>query len=722
MILSNSKISARQLNRLILTAGTGTLMMLLPDAAGSGEAGIASLFVAFGVTLVHLKIVFWLVEKSGVQTKRYDSEPEKISDTEKESASDNQNRKNRRKDLAKRKDRENMFENGSISVRIILSLAAIIEFVKCLALSAGLLLAAANTVRTILLPGKSFALVAAVWLAGTVYLACAGTEARGRFGEAVWLIAVFPLVVLLLLCLAHIGKHGSITEEALISGEILKNNAVGILLRGILYSAVFAPVELIYWCRDKIAWDVTPNRLSKNYDTAADSQPRNLSETDAANRESGERKREVIYRKTERSIITAICIVFVFAILFTAAAVGILGIWGIQATEHSAMAIAAGLDVMGAVVAQKQGIAVLFFLTGMITSSGVLLGQMANFAEKAVGMLADRKRHVVSGENVGTGKGGGNGKRNHVISLCLAFLIWCLAAGFYGRFLNSTDGEQTAENTGTAGIGNAAESNDIAENRSTSENTEFAGNSENTERNGTATASLNTTAQIEDRAYCTAIGIDLAEEIEDIQTCDVTDENAAGQNQNTEGEGETEKSNMTEDDRVEDIDSEESDSEGSNRLVWNAEGKSAYIFTLEIAQGSDMEASLVTCKADSLAEAAAIFNANSDRELDVSHLQILLLGNSLLENGCYKTILLEFGDAAEYYFGGTLLAFTSETALEYMENYADSYDSEGTAVGIHLKKRFEQGLESEKAVLGIVYYRWLNYAVEEPSEWIPTLS
>lgn len=433
--------------------------------------------------------------------------------------------------------------------RGLLAAAGLITVLKCFILGTLLLLQVEDVVEDVLLQGQSAPLIMAVWAAASVYLAMKGIEARGRMGEASFYLVTVPLLALLLLCFWHIGKATSgmgVMGTPVLSLTDAAKDWQGVLLQGLWYSICFSHVELLFWERGSLSLD------------------------------------EHLWKTASGAIL----FVWVISFLFTAAAVGILGVSGIQNTEHSLMAVAGCLDVTGAVVMQQQGIVLLFFLLSILMASGALLFHTASISRQIFG------KRMILGWGV---------------------LIWVCAVALngYGKAQGSA-GSMEAEG------GSAASKAE------------------------TSQKALGTKAEIEDRAYCICIAVDPSED-------------------------------------------------------------GMYRFTLEIAEGTEITSSLAVYEAENLGEAAQQFNADEDKELDVSHLQVLLLGNGMRDEGAFEHILESFG-SSDVYFGSTLLAFTERSGLIYLEDYTRKQET----AGIHLRKRFEQGMKEEKTELSAIYYEWLN--------------
>jgi len=400
----------------------------------------------------------------------------------------------------------------------------------------------------VLLPQKSNALLVAVWVIFALYVASMGSEARGRLGEAAYYLVLVPLGIFVLLCYWHMGKEGRAVEFAPIADGMQADAWYIILMRGVLYSISLAPVELLFWNRDTFAHAA----------------------------------------RTKRKIVGAICLLAAIAFLFSAAAIGILGIEGIRDAKHSVMAVAGCLQVTGAVVMQKQGLVLLFFLFSMLVATGSLIF----FAVHILRQIFVEK-NTMRAEN-------SHMKRMAIWRkpfVCVGVLVWLLAMIWCEIFPEQKDTEQEA---------------------------------------------LAAEAEIEDRAYCTCIAIDCG-----------------------------------------------------------SDGK--YQFTLELAMSEKDKSNIVVYEEKNLSEVAKKYDADSNKELDISHLQVLVFGEEVMQSGDYLAIIQEFG-SSDLYFGSTLLVRTKMTGQEFLTSYKKENDS----VGVHIRKRFEQGLKEEKAQLSDVYFDWLN--------------
>lgn len=126
-------------------------------------------------------------------------------------------------------------------------------------------------------------------------------------------------------------------------------------------------------------------------------------------------------------------------------------------------------------------------------------------------------------------------------------------------------------------------------------------------------------------------------------------------------------------------------------------------------QEEDKKQKILPIRGKDFYEIENIYNRSQEKYLDMSHLQVIVIGNSLLENGRWQTFL-EYLDQ-EPFVGENVYLFRTETPKDVL-----AWDSGGTSIGEYLTGLLENRLpdrQKKGVTLRQVYHQWYQEGTME---------
>ena len=331
MVLSNDKISARQLYRMIVTSTIGISCLLSTDISVyfAGRDGLFCIVGAFVLSLLYCTLIIWLCGKACWNYTEYAE------------------------------------KNFSEVVNKIIYFIFLIRYFLMLVLASSVLL---RMVHNELLTEMGYIGVIIPILLLMAYSVSRGLEARARMTECMIYLILIPVIILALL-----GISGT---DRFYLAPVFNGNVSGIIWGSIVLFILFSPLEMILFMSGNIAYRQQVN-----------------SEQIAGNRRSKKRGTgDVNYQKNrkpdrgvEKAMVWGIITIFVINIIFYLISVGNLSSNVIMAKGDAVISLAKSVKLPYLVFEKQGGLFMLFFVVSLFIGIFCLAHHTMFMAEKLMG-------------------------------------------------------------------------------------------------------------------------------------------------------------------------------------------------------------------------------------------------------------------------------------------------------------------------------------------------